>query len=133
MSIYLQPFKKYSDFSGRASRLEYWSFYLFHTLASLALVVVGMLGVGIAGLLGKGLATAVGVLVGLAFVVFAIGSIVPFIAVGVRRMHDQNLSGWFLLISFIPFVGGLAVIVMLCLPGTVGDNKYGVDPKSIGE
>jgi uncharacterized membrane protein YhaH (DUF805 family) len=54
--------------------------------------------------------------------------LVPSIAVGVRRFHDQDKSGWFLLLALIPVVGGLIVLVFMCLPGTSGPNRFGPDP-----
>ena len=71
----------------------------------------------------------------LATIVLAIGVIgalalfVPGIAVQVRRFHDQDRSGWFVLLSFVPYVGGLILLVFMCLPGTVGPNRFGPDPK----
>jgi uncharacterized membrane protein YhaH (DUF805 family) len=61
-----------------------------------------------------------------------LGIIVPSIAVQVRRFHDQDKSGWFVLLGFIPFVGGLIVLVFMCLEGTRGPNQYGPDPKGAG-
>jgi uncharacterized membrane protein YhaH (DUF805 family) len=55
--------------------------------------------------------------------------IIPSLAVQVRRFHDQDKSGWFVLIGFIPFVGSLIVFVFMCLAGTDGPNRFGPDPK----
>ncbi len=55
----------------------------------------------------------------------ALALILPSIAVGIRRLHDQDKSGWFILMGFIPFVGGIILIVFFCLPSTPGDNRYG--------
>ena len=63
---------------------------------------------------------------------FVLGSIVPSIAVSVRRFHDQDKSGWLYLLSFIPYIGGLVVLVFMCLDGTRGPNQYGEDPKNPG-
>jgi uncharacterized membrane protein YhaH (DUF805 family) len=64
-----------------------------------------------------------------ALMIFAIGSIIPGLAVTVRRFHDQDKSGWFILLNFIPYVGGFILLVMMCIEGTRGDNSYGHDPK----
>ncbi|WP_343204225.1 DUF805 domain-containing protein [Xanthomonas campestris] len=62
-------------------------------------------------------------------VIVALALIVPSIAVTVRRLHDQNKSGWFYLISLVPYVGGFVVLVFMCLEGTPGPSQYGESPK----
>lgn len=62
-------------------------------------------------------------------VIFFLAIIVPSIAVQVRRFHDQDKSGWFVLIGLIPLLGGLIVLVFMCLEGTRGPNRFGRDPK----
>lgn len=61
-------------------------------------------------------------------VVAALAMLVPNIAVTVRRFHDQDKSGWFYLLSFIPYVGGLIMIIFMCQAGTRGPNRFGSDP-----
>jgi uncharacterized membrane protein YhaH (DUF805 family) len=61
---------------------------------------------------------------------FVLGTIVPAIAVQVRRFHDQDRSGWFILLNFIPYAGGLIVFVFMVLSGTRGTNRFGPDPVS---
>lgn len=123
--------QKYATFSGRSSRSEYWWFTLFVMLVALALSGVMMLGMnfqtgefGVLAMIAGGL-----------LVIFYLGVLIPAIAVGVRRLHDRNMSGWwylgFIALSMIPFVGFLASIAMLvifCLKGTDGDNRFGPDP-----
>lgn len=60
---------------------------------------------------------------------FMLGSLIPGIAVTVRRFHDQDMSGWFYLLGLIPYVGGLVVLVFMCRDGTRGANRFGPDPK----
>ncbi len=64
--------------------------------------------------------------------IFAFGTIVPSIAVTVRRFHDQDMTGWLYLLSFIPYIGWLIVFVFMCIDGTRGPNQYGDDPKDPG-
>ena len=109
----LQPLKKYADFQGRARRKEYWYFVL---LCFAINFVIGFTG----GLLGHGAQATTGVVTGL----FALGTILPSIAVGVRRMHDTDRSGWWLL---LPLVN----LVFLCSNGQQGQNRFGDDPKVI--
>ncbi len=127
MNWMLMPLKRYADFSGRSRRTEYWMFTLGYVIA---LVILGVI-MAIGGALGdsngvSGLSvTAIAVL---GVVVLAL--FIPSLAVQVRRFHDQDKSGWFVLLGFIPYIGGLIVIVFMCLPGTVGDNRFGPDPKN---
>jgi len=56
---------------------------------------------------------------------------IPWLAVQVRRFHDQDMSGWFVLLQFIPYVGGLIMLVFMCIDGTPGPNRFGADPKAL--
>lgn len=116
----LTPLRKYADFHGRARRAEYWWFYLFVIIAFVvASIVESLLGLG--GSVGPyGLVSA---LLGLAM-------LVPSLAAGVRRLHDTDRSGWWLLIALIPLIGAIVLLVFYVLEGTRGDNRFGPDPKS---
>lgn len=104
--------KKYSTFSGRARRSEYWWFVLAYTGA---LLTVGL----IDNVVGS---DVLGVIVLLALVI-------PALAVSVRRLHDTGRSGAWYLISFVPFVGGLVMLVFACQDSTPSPNIYGSSPK----
>lgn len=114
------PLKRYTDFSGRSRRKEYWMFVLGVFIVAVVLGIIE----GILGLSGM-VAGAYGPLTA----IFLLGIIVPSIAVQVRRFHDQDKSGWFVLLALIPFLGGLIVLVFMCLEGTKGANRFGPDPK----
>ena len=105
MEWYLGPLKKYAVFSGRASRKEYWLFALWNLPIMFVLL---MIAIELYGL-------------------YYLGVLVPYLAVGVRRLHDTNRSGWWLLLAIVPFAG-IALIVFFCLEGTDGDNDYGPSP-----
>ncbi|MDH6265205.1 uncharacterized membrane protein YhaH (DUF805 family) [Rhizobium sp. SG_E_25_P2] len=60
--------------------------------------------------------------------IFGLATLIPGIAVGVRRLHDRDMSGWWLLIGFVPLVGWLILIYLLATPGTVGENRFGSEP-----
>lgn len=122
MEWMLMPLKRYADFSGRSRRKEYWMFFLFVFLVYIVLAVLGAIG-----------GETVGGIMGILLMIFALGIIVPAIAVQVRRFHDQDKSGWFVLLGLIPGVGGLIVLVFMCLEGTNGPNQYGPDPKGAGD
>lgn len=127
-ALYTVLKRKYSDFSGRACRSEYWWFILFVNLLYIGLSIIGGVLTVITGMIGAYL------MIGL-FIISLVGLLVPSIAVTVRRMHDLNVSGWwlilFLVLSVIPLVNNLMVIgyiVFFCLKGTPGPNKFGPDP-----
>jgi len=105
---------KYFDFNGRASRSEYWFFILFFVIASFVLNLIGSL---ISLSAGSVLAT-----------LLALALLLPSLGVAVRRLHDLNKCGWWLLIGLIPILGGLVLIFWFVQRGTVGQNLYGPDP-----
>jgi len=97
---------KYVDFNGRAARPEYWYFVLFVFLTQLVL----------------------GFVYRPAAIAFDLGVILPHLAVGVRRLHDIDRSGWWLLVGFIPIVGWIVLIIWFCQRGTEGTNLFGDPP-----
>lgn len=113
---------KYSDFQGRAPRSEYWYWGLFIALLALAAFVSMAI---LDALLGDRIGTAV---VAVLAIFAALGLILPSLAVTVRRLHDTNSSGWWYLVSFIPYIGGLVLFVWFCIKGTPGENRFGPDP-----
>ncbi len=121
--------KKYATFSGRASRSEFWWFMLFNWLV--LAVLTGLLGIGYSLFENQLLVLIFGAPV----VLFFLGTLIPSLAVNVRRFHDRNISGWvwlgMVVLSNIPYVGFLLSIAMLVieiLKGTEGPNRYGDDP-----
>lgn len=128
------PLKRYADFQGRSRRKEYWMFALGVIIVYIVLAVVGgmLLGAGsaVSGSddVGGLLSSPVFILIG----IFALAILIPSIAVQVRRFHDQDKSGWFVLLGLIPYLGGLIIIVFMCLEGTRGPNRFGPDPKGEG-
>lgn len=129
-------FSKYATFQGRASRSEYWWFFLFQAL--LAVLFTAILFIAFFGTLAgynrgfmPGRSGGIWVfllVVGGLFLVSMLVLIVPSIAVAVRRLHDVDLSGWFYLVTFIPSVGGIILIVLCAQPSKPYDNKYGLAP-----
>ena len=136
MEWMLLPLKRYAQFSGRSRRKEYWMYTLF-------LVIVGfVLGIldSILGLGGQAALTSetsptgafYGALInrGLLANLFTLATLIPSLAVGVRRLHDTNRSGWWYLLLFIPLIGAIVLLVWFCTAGTPGPNDYGDDPMS---
>lgn len=106
--------ERYADFQGRSRRSEFWWFILFYFLLILVLnFVIG----GISETLGSILT----------FVVWA-ALLVPNIAVGVRRLHDIDRTGWWLLVGLIPVIGTVILLVFFVQRGTAGTNRFGPDP-----
>lgn len=133
MEWMLLPYKRYFDFSGRSRRKEYWMFFLFVMIIELILAAllfsqIPLTDYGMMDWPTEGVGTGFYALMVVAFV-FGLGTIIPQIAVQVRRFHDQDKSGWFVLLNFIPYVGFLIVLVFMFIEGTRGPNRYGADPK----
>ena len=130
MEWMLMPLRRYADFDGRSRRMEYWMFYLFTLGLGMAIAVIGVALAMVLYTMNLS-ETAMGIiLVPIALIVFVVsmGLVVPSIAVAVRRLHDQDKSGWMLLLGLIPFVGGIIFIVLMCLEGTHSPNRFGPDP-----
>ena len=108
---------KYLLFNGRASRKEFWAVMLFSVLISFALQLLYTLGFAISDNLG--------LLLALPFVIFSLGMVIPQLAVSVRRLHDTDKSGWWLVLSFIPIFGTIALIVLFSLASSESDNRFG--------
>ncbi len=128
MEWMLMPLKRYAEFSGRSRRKEYWMFFLFNMIVLFGLAIVGgILGAFTPSATGE-MGLGSGLVIGL-FGLYALAIFIPSLAVQVRRFHDQDKSGWFVLLGFIPYVGGIVVLVFMCLEGTKGKNRFGDDPK----
>lgn len=106
MTYYSKALQNYAVFSGRAARREFWYFYLVNLIIAFGLWIVG-------GLTGTSIVSSVYPAV-----------LIPCIAVGVRRMHDVEKSGWYF---FIPVYN----LVLASKTGVHGENQYGSDPTTI--
>ncbi|MET8042949.1 DUF805 domain-containing protein [Micromonospora sp. NPDC005215] len=113
-------FSQYVGFKGRARRSEYWWFALFSTLVS---IVAAILDNALGLTFGESSSTGfVGLIVYLVL-------LLPALAVAVRRLHDTDRTGWWVLIGLVPIVGGIVLLVFLVLDGTPGANRFGASPK----
>lgn len=106
-------FSRYATFSGRAGRPEFWFFALFCFIVNIVIGIIGMFADTVSTILS---------------IIFALGTIIPSIAVGARRLHDTDRSGWWQLIGIVPIVGIIVLIVFYVLKGTDGANRFGAGP-----
>lgn len=121
MNWYLEALIKYATFKGRARRKEYWLFTLFNFLILFILLIFDSL-IGAQGVL---------------FILYFLATLLPNLAVTVRRLHDIGKSGWWILISIIPIIGGIVLVIFMCTDSqsgnsfddTTGRNQYGGNPK----
>jgi uncharacterized membrane protein YhaH (DUF805 family) len=122
MEWYLLALKRYAEFTGRSRRKEYWMYTLYNIVIYTVLYLAGFI-----TLMRSSIYM---VFFGMAFI-YALAVLVPSLAVAVRRLHDTDKSGWFIFISLVPIVGGIILLVLLCLDSTPGDNRFGPNPKAV--
>ncbi len=153
------PYRRYFDFAGRSRRREYWGFALFYGLVLILLVVLLGDRTQLASTTSYAISSSIG---GVIASLFILASIVPGLAVTIRRLHDQDRSGWLVMLflgpylallvfgtfvamiplfgaillggalaifALVQFVGGFVLLVLMCLGGTRGPNRFGPDPK----
>jgi uncharacterized membrane protein YhaH (DUF805 family) len=114
MNWYLNVLKQYAVFSGRARRKEYWMFFLINTIITFVLRFI------------EGLAGSSGIVA----MLYSLAILIPGIAVSVRRLHDTDRSGWWLLIALVPIVGVIVLLVFMVQDSKPGENQYGAKPKT---
>ncbi|HYC47788.1 MAG TPA: DUF805 domain-containing protein [Burkholderiales bacterium] len=113
MNWYLKVLKQYVDFSGRAQRMEFWMFALINLII---VIVLGVIDSFITG--------------GLIYMIYVLAVFLPYLAVGVRRLHDTGRSGWWLLIGLVPFIGIIVLIVFWVQDSQPETNAWGPNPKA---
>ena len=159
MEWMLMPLKRYAEFSGRSRRKEYWMFVLGVFLLYLVLMVLILAVGGLAGAAMQpgavpsmtGMLMSMGVF-GLIIGIIWLALLIPSLAVSVRRLHDTDRTGWWILAPYAPMIlamvfagmqsttlallfnllslaGGIALLVFMLLEGTKGPNRFGEDPK----
>lgn len=120
MNWYLSVMRNYANFDGRARRREYWIFVLLNTVFMLvAMILDNVLGL-------TKITSGFSPLYSLYF----LATLVPSLAVTVRRLHDTGKSGWYLLVAFIPFIGSIWLFVLTILDSDPYENEYGQSPKA---
>jgi uncharacterized membrane protein YhaH (DUF805 family) len=104
-------FSKYFTIEGRAARSEYWWFYLFTLILT---IIANLIDVSMQNILFS--------------LIVTLAILAPSICAAIRRMHDKDKSGWWLLILFVPLIGLLYILYLFVTRGTEGDNRFGPDP-----
>ena len=104
-------FANYVNFSDRASRSEYWYFLLFYNIGVFAGVAIDTWIIGLPIIAWT----------------FILATILPLLSVSVRRLHDLDRSGWWVLLDLVPLVGWIILLVWFCTKGTDGPNRFGPD------
>ena len=121
MKYFLYCLKHYADFNGRARRSEFWYFQLFHFLFTMGVAIFLSI-----------LSEAFHAPVLMQFIcIWLFILLIPSLAVAARRLHDSNLSAWFLFWGGITIVGGIILLFLYCSDSEPGVNKYGSNPKGI--
>ncbi len=119
MNWYIEALKKYVVFNGRARRKEYWFFVLFNILIFIALGIIDGVTGSFSPEIGMGLLSGI----------YWLAVLIPGIAVSIRRLHDTDRSGWWLLIGLIPIIGAIVLLVFMVQDSKPGQNQYGTNPK----
>lgn len=115
--------ENYANFSGRARRQEYWMFVLIWLLIVTSIVILDSLTEEYLGF------TWISIVGG----IFVLATLIPWLAVNIRRLHDIGKSGGYLFINLIPLIGRIWYIILVATNGDSGPNQYGPDPKNIFE
>lgn len=123
MSYYFRTLRyQYADFEGRTRRRDYWRFMLIHLL--IVVLTQFVISLSEAAIGGKVLAAVL-----LLLSLWLLGTLIPVLALIVRRLHDIGRSGWWVLANFIPFIGGLIVLIWSFVDSEAEPNEWGDDPK----
>lgn len=114
IEAYKKFFRNYANFKDRSTRKDYWLVILINIIIGFC---VGLIG----GFLGEEAEKVCTVVVG----IYSLATLIPSLALEVRRLHDINKSGWFILISLVPAVGSIILLVFLCMDSVNENNQYG--------
>lgn len=121
MNWFITVLKKYAVFDGRARRSEYWYFLLVYMVLLIVLMVVDAMMGSYSKDAGLGLLSGI----------FSLGMLLPSFGVAIRRLHDTGRSGWWLLISIVPLVGGIILLFFFAQDSEAGTNRFGPNPKGV--
>ena len=103
-------FSNYVNFTGRACRSEYWYWFLFVTIVSVVTIIIyAVIGASVTN------------------TIWSLATFLPSLAIAIRRLHDLDRSGWWILLGLIPLVGIIVLLIWYCSKGTDGPNRFGQD------
>ncbi len=115
--------ENYANFSGRARRQEYWMYALFWSIIVISISI-----------LAEYTEEYLGFTWGFTFfTIFSVATLIPWLAVNVRRLHDTGKSGGYFFVNLIPIIGRIWYLILVCTDGDTGSNQYGPDPKRLYE
>ena len=120
MNWFTTALKKYAVFSGRSRRREYWYFVLFYLIIYVVLAVADAATGSFDSKSGIGLFTGI----------FSLAMLIPSLSVTVRRLHDTDRTGWWILITLIPLIGAIVLLVFLLQDSNEEANRFGPNPKA---
>lgn len=123
-----RAFVGWQDYSGRSTRSEFWWWYLFQLIVSLAIMGVAILIQLVDS--GNGAISLFAAIAGFLSLFFSIATFLPSVALSIRRLHDSDRTGWWLLIFLLPVVGAIVLFVFFVSPSTKGSNRFGSQPFS---
>jgi uncharacterized membrane protein YhaH (DUF805 family) len=115
MNWYLEVLKNYAVFTGRSRRREFWYFTLFNSMAAIVLMIIDITAGTHYAFLG----------------IYCLAVLLPGLGVSIRRLHDTNRSGWWVLVNLYPAVGQFFYFLFMVAESDVGENRYGQNPKVI--
>lgn len=121
MDWYIDAFRNYANFKGRARRKAYWMFLLFHLIAAFLIGIIDATAGTFDEVSGLGFFGAL----------YLLASFIPNLALTVRRLHDIGRSGWWILIAGLPLIGIIVLLIFSVLDSTPGENEYGPNPKGV--
>jgi len=110
---YFRVWERGLDFAGRSQRAEFWWFYLCNLLITSGLAIIGQHFVGSR----------------LPWELYGLAVLIPSLAVRIRRLHDTDRSGWWLLLELVPVLGWIVLLVFFCEAGQPAENRFGPDPR----
>lgn len=131
ISAYKSMFKKYAQFGGRSRRSEYWYAMLMNYIIMIAFYLIIFVPIT-KGMINNYLSTGetIFIMVGaIIFFLYYLAILIPSLSMTVRRLHDIGKSGWWLLLSFVPYIGSIILFIFSVLDSQPGANKYGPNPK----
>ncbi|CAN5228616.1 DUF805 domain-containing protein [soil metagenome] len=127
MNDFIKPYRRYAEFTGRSDRKEFWLYVLFYVVVGAILSTIDSM------IFGHSVVSSSGFSMSTTFqplsAIFGLASLIPSIAVSVRRLHDTGKSGWLYLLWFVPIIGWILLLIWYCEKGDAAANIHGEPPE----